>query len=60
MDKVTLAIIRDKLYNLSGRMYDCVINSVDASYELDYIIDEIDEELEFMEQEDEKKGVEVQ
>lgn len=48
MNSVDLSIIRDKLYNLSGRMYDCVINGVDASYELDAIVDELDEWIEFL------------
>ena len=55
MNSVDLSIIREKLYNLSGRMYDCVIDGVDASYELDAIVDELDEWIEFLERKEKEK-----
>lgn len=41
IDMVTYSIIMDKLEHLSTRLYDESIDTVNASYELDEIIEEI-------------------
>ena len=39
MEEIEINILIDKLNGLSGRLYEGSINSVDASYEIDRILD---------------------
>ena len=41
MNKIEINILIDKLNGLAGRLYEWATNSVDASYEIDKIIDEL-------------------
>lgn len=46
IDVVSLKEIRNKIYNISGRLYDTTIDSVDASFALDSVMDELDDIIE--------------
>ena len=46
IDVVSLKEIRDKIYKISGRLYDTTIDNVDASFALDSIVDELDDIIE--------------
>lgn len=46
IDVVSLKEIRDKIYRISGRLYDTSIDSVDASFALDSVVDELDDIIE--------------
>ena len=46
IDVISLKEIRDKIYKISGRLYDTTMDNVDASFALDLIVDELDEVIE--------------
>lgn len=46
IDVVSLKEIRDRIYRISGRLYDTTIDSVDASFALDSVVDELDDIIE--------------
>ena len=46
IDVVSLKEIRDKIYRISGRLYDTTMDNVDASFALDLIVDELDDIIE--------------
>lgn len=46
IDVISLKEIRDKIYKISGRLYDTTMNGVDASFALDLVVDELDEIIE--------------
>lgn len=45
IDKITYSILMDKLDHLSTRLYDETIDTVEASYELDAIMEEIENNM---------------
>lgn len=51
MDKVSLSIIIDRLKQISYNMYEENTDLVDASYELDKVIDELNGWLEILDKE---------
>lgn len=46
IDVVSLKEIRDKIYRISGRLFARAIDSVDASFALDSVVDELDDIIE--------------
>lgn len=46
IDIVSLKELRDKIYKISGRLYDTTMDNVDASFALDLIVDELDDIIE--------------
>lgn len=46
IDVVSLKEIRDKIYKISGRLYDTTMDNVDASFALDLVVDELDDIIE--------------
>ena len=48
MDKVSLAIIIEKLTNIHDQLYDKNIDSVDASFELGKVIDDLNGWMDYL------------
>ncbi len=46
IDVISLKEIRDKIYEISGRLYYTTMDNVDASFVLDLIVDKLDEAIE--------------
>jgi hypothetical protein len=46
IDVVSLKELRDKIYKISGRLYDTTMDNVDASFALDLVVDELDDIIE--------------
>lgn len=50
IDVVSLKELRDKIYKISGRLYDTTMDNVDASFALDLVVDELDDIIESWEE----------
>lgn len=56
MDEISLSVLRSKLFDISDRLYTQTVDCVDASFELDGIIDSLDDWIEYLKNERKNNG----